>query len=113
MAIHIWTYTIVLLAERIHPVPPAEDWVILPCAVVVGVQPVHLVEFLAVVLTGLHVAGRGAVAELSPERVVVHRLDDRPVRGAVGLDHLADIAEVVTVIVVEVEVVLAGVAVIC
>ena len=50
------------------------------------------------------------MAELSPERVVVHRLDDRPVRGAVRLDYLADAAEMVLVIVVEKEVVLAVVA---
>ena len=108
--IHIRAHAIVLLTERIHPVPTCSDGIVLPCPVVVGVQAVHPVQFLAVVLVGLHVAVRGAVAELRPERIVVHALDDCSVRDAVGLGHLADAAEMVAVVVVEGEVVLAGFA---
>ena len=110
MAVCIRAHAVVLLAQRIHPVPACGDGIVLPCAVVVGVEAVHPVQFLAVILALLHVAGRGAVAELRAKGVVVHRLDDRPVRGAVGLDYLADAAEMVLVIVVEKEVVLAVVA---
>ena len=110
MTIMIRTDIVVLLAERIHSVPMCGDRVILPCAVVVGVQSVHPVELLAVVLVGLD-AGvrRRAVAELSPERIVVHLLDDAADTAAVGFRHLTDVAEVVTVIVAERELVLAGI----
>ena len=70
----------------------------------------HHVQLLAVVLVGLD-AGvrRRAVAELSPEGVVVHRLDDAADTAAVGFRHLTDVAEVVTVVVAERELVLAGI----
>jgi len=74
---------------------------------------VHLVELLAVVPAGLDVAVRSAVAEPRPEGIVVHRLDYRPVLAARGLRHLADVAEVVAVVVVEGEVVLTGIADLC
>ena len=107
-AIRIRTHAVVFLAQRIHPVPPCGDGVVLPCAVVVGTQPVHLVQFLSVVPSRLHVAVRGVVAELQAGGVVFHPLHDRPVRIAVCLDHLPDAAEVVTVEVVEREGVLNG-----
>ncbi len=53
------------------------------------------------------------MTELRAERVVVHRLEDRPLVAASRLDYLADVAEVVPVIVLERDVVLAGVAAIC
>ena len=59
---------------------------------------------------GLEVAVRGAIAQLRAEWVVVHRLKDCPVHGAVGPYHLAYVAEVVAVIIVEEEVVLHWVA---
>ena len=68
----------------------------------------HPVELLAVVFVILHLAVRGAVAELRSGRIVVHALDDASL-AAVCLDHLTDAAEVVAVVVVEGEVVLAGV----
>ena len=68
----------------------------------------HLVELLAVVFVIQHLAVRGAVAELRSGRIVVHALDDASL-AAVCLDHLTDAAEVVAVIAVEGEVVLAGV----
>ena len=104
----IRTDTVVFLAQRIHPVPPCGDGVVLPRAVVVGVQAVHPVQLLAVVPARLFVAVRGAAAELQAGGVVFHPLDDRPVRIAVCLDHLPHAAEVVTVVVEEREVVLGG-----
>ena len=107
-AIRIRADVVVLLAQRVHPVPARGDGVVLPCAVVVGVQAVHLVQFLAVVPLRLHVAVRRVVAELQAGGVVFHPLHDRPVRIAVCLDHLPHAAEVVTVEVVEREGVLNG-----
>ena len=108
--IRIRVDAVVFLAQRIHPIPSAQHRVVLPCPIVVGVQSVHSDQFLAVVPARLHVAVRGAVAELRAEWIVVHRLYDRPVCGAAGLDDLAYVAEMVAVVVVEIDVVLAGVA---
>ena len=109
MTIMIRTDIVVLLAERIHSVPMCRDRIVLSCAVVVGIQSVHPVELLAVVLVGLDAVVRCAVAELCPEGIVVHRLDDAADTAAVGFRHLTDVAEVVTVIVAERELVLAGI----
>ena len=39
--IRIRTHHVILLAQRVHPVPPAEHGVVLAGTVVVGVQTVH------------------------------------------------------------------------
>jgi len=101
---------VVFLAKWIHPVPTSGDRIVLPCAIVVGVQAVHLVEFLAVVLMILHATVRGAIAEQGSKGIVVQRLDDPSVTAAVHLPHLSDVPQVVTVVVAEREVVLAVVA---
>ena len=67
----------------------------------------HPVELLAVVPAGLEIVVRGAVAELRAERIVVHALHDIARVADAALDHLADVAEMVTVVIVEDEVVLA------
>ncbi len=108
--IRIGADAVVLLTQRIHPVPAGGDGIVLACAVVVGVQAVHAVVLLAAVPAGLIVAVRGAVAELRPEGVVVHPLDDPPALRAVVLRHLPDVAQVVAVVVEEGEAVLRGVA---
>ena len=87
----------------------AYDGVVLPRPVVIGVQAVHLVQFLAVVPVRLHVAVRRVVAELQAGGVVFHPLHDRPLGAAVCLDHLPHASEVVTVEVVGCEAVLNGV----
>ena len=68
----------------------------------------HPVKLLAVVLAGLHLAGRGTGTELRAERVVGHRLEDIVAAGCP--DHLADVAQMVAVVVLEREVVLDWVA---
>ena len=97
--VRIRTNAIALLAERIHPVPACGDGVVLPCSVVVGVQPVHRLQFLAVVLVtlqgGIHHCRRVGVG--CAEGVVVRHLQ----HPAVGIHHLADVAQVVAVVVVE------------
>ena len=50
------------------------------------------------------------MTELRAERVVIHALKEDSLVASCRLDHLADAAEMVTVVVVEGEVVLAGVA---
>ncbi len=97
-------------AERVHPVLAGGDGFVLACAVVVGVQAVHAVQLLAAVPAGLIVAVRGAVAELHPEGVVVHPLDDPPALRVVVLRHLPDVAQVVAVVVEEGEAVPRGAA---
>ena len=82
----------IFLCQRIHPVPAGCDGVVLASTVVVGIQAVHAVQLLAAVPAGLIVAVRGAVAELRPEGVVVHPLDDLPALRAVVLRHLPDVA---------------------
>ena len=109
MTIRIRTHAVVLLAERVHPVPPCGDGVVLPRPVVIGVQAVHLVQFLSVVPSRLHVAVRDVVAELQAGGIVVHLLHNGSLVGAFRLDNLTHAAEVVTVVVVEREAVLAGV----
>ena len=105
--IRIRTNIIILLRQRVNPVPTCSDGIILPRPVVVGVQAVHPVELLAVVPAGLEIVVRGAVAELRAERIVVHALHDIARVADTALDHLADVAEMVTVVIVEDEVVLA------
>ena len=95
-AICVWAYMVILLAQRIHPVPRRQQRVVEPCAVVVGVAAVHRLELLAVVLIRLEVGvHRGVVAEGSAEGIVVHYL----LYGSVGIDNGADVALVVAVIV--------------
>ena len=53
------------------------------------------------------------MTELRAERIVIHALKEDSLVASSCLDHLADAAEMVTVVVVEGEVVLAGVAWIC
>ena len=55
MTIRIRTDGVVFLTQRVHPVPPADKGVILPCTVVVGVQTMRGVKLLAVVFVGLQV----------------------------------------------------------
>ena len=69
--------------------------------VVVGVQSVHPVEFLAVVLVRLVVGIDGGVRIRCTEGIVVRNLADI----AVGIHHLTDTAKVVSVVVEEREVV--------
>ena len=92
MAIRIRADVVVLLAERIHPVPPADYRVVLPRSVVVGVQAVHLIVFLAIVPARLHVAVRDGVAELQAGGIVVHLLHNGSLVGAFRLNHLPDAA---------------------
>ena len=53
------------------------------------------------------------MTELRAERIVIHALKEDSLVASSCLDHLADIAEMVAVVVVEGEVVLAGIATIC
>ncbi len=53
VTVGIRAHAVVFLAQRVHAVPAAEDRVVLACAVVVGVQAVHHVEFLSVVFKRL------------------------------------------------------------
>ena len=69
--------------------------------VVVGVQAVHTVKFLAVVLVRLVVGIDGGVRIRRAEGIVVRDLADI----AVGIHHLTDTAEVVLVVVEERELV--------
>ena len=72
---------IVVCTQRIKPVPSEEDGVILPCAIVVGVQAVCEVELLTVVLVLLqgHTC-RGMVAVWRAERIIVGILLHRDIR---------------------------------
>ena len=101
MTIHIRTHVIVFLAQRVHPVPACGDRVILTCAVVVGVKAVHAVQLLAVVLVRLHVGIHHGfrVGVRGAEGVVVRHLPHR----AAGIHHLAVVAQVVLVVVEELE----------
>ena len=58
---------------------------------------------------GLHVAVIRATAQLRPEGIVIHPLDDGPVAAAWRRGHLADVAEMVAVVVMEGDVVLVGI----
>ena len=89
---------IVVCTQRVKPVPSEEDGVILPCAVVVGIQAVCEVELLTVVLVLLkgHTLG-GMIAVWRAERILVGNLLHRAVLG----DYLAVVAEMVFRIVVE------------
>ena len=91
-AIYIRTDIVILLAEWIHPVPSCGDGVILPCTVVVGVQAVHLVKLLAVVLVRLDIAVGRTVAELRSERIIANLLDNISCLSAISLCYLADIS---------------------
>ena len=53
MAVGIRADAVVFLAHRVYAVPSSEGGVVLACAVVVGVQSVHHVEFISVVAVGL------------------------------------------------------------
>ena len=79
MTIRIRTNTIVLLAQRVHPVPPSKDGVILACTVVVGVQTMHQVQFLAVVLVGLDILVIAGVSNNATKGVVVRITGTVPV----------------------------------
>ena len=41
------------LEKRIHPVPSACNWFVLSCPIVIGIQSMHQVQLLAVVLVWL------------------------------------------------------------
>ena len=62
-----------------------------------------MVKLLAVILVILHIALSATVAELSTERIVVHRLNDITLGTTVILRHLTDIAEMVTVVIVRIK----------
>ena len=49
----------------------------------------------------MEVAVIGATAKLRPEGIVIHPLDDGPLVGACRRGHLADVAEMVAVVVIE------------
>ncbi len=53
MAIRIRTDRIVFLTQRVNSVPSADKGVVLPCAVIVCVQAMRGVKFLAVVFVVL------------------------------------------------------------
>lgn len=80
-----------------HPVPSCQHGVVLACAVVVGVQSVHLVKLLAVVFEPLQSAVAAQVAHGESEGIVVRHL----LHGAILSDDLADVAQVVLVEVLE------------
>ena len=91
MTIHIRAKAIVLLAQRVHPVPPSEDGVILACSVVIGVQSVHAVQFLAVVLVRLKILATADISNNGTEGVVVRLL----LESTTCTYHLAVVAQVV------------------
>ena len=56
----VWWYAVVLLAHRVHGVPPSRDGVVVAGTVVVPVEAMGAVELFAYVFVGL-----GSVAALS------------------------------------------------
>ena len=89
----------------IDPIPSCQYRVVLAGTVVVGVQAIHVVELLAVVLVLLEIGAQDhrlqGVHELAAERVVVHALLHRARRG----HRLTHRAQMVLVLVVERELV--------
>ena len=104
-AVRIRTDAVVLLAQGIEAVPSCKDGVVLAGTVVVGVQAIHVVELLTVVLILLEIGAQDhrlqRVHELAAEGVVVHALLHRARRG----HRLTHRAQMVLVLVVERELV--------
>ncbi len=96
-AVCIQAEVIVLLRQRILLGEHREYRVVLACAVVIQVESVHAVQFLAVVLVRLQTAVRALVGEEATEGIVVRDLLHRPAL----VHHGTVVAQVVLRIVVE------------
>ena len=44
---------VILLCQRIHPVPYRQNWIILTCSVIEGIQSVHHIKLLSIILKRL------------------------------------------------------------
>lgn len=76
MTIHIRTDIVVFLAQRIHADELSDGGVVLPGTVVIPVQPVHPIKFLAIVFVSLQSLLRALVMGHTI-RIIMRGLLDR------------------------------------